>query len=146
MIDEIGRLRRIYDNIVPTVAGRVQMLEVSVTSAANAAADTLIATVTTQPCIVEGVIIRADSIQTVDLTSCPIKGGTAKILTFINAGNATQPNLDAIGKQVTWSILYGTYLAVGETLLMEHNGVGGNTLDLTVIIVYRASADGGHLV
>jgi len=142
----------IHDDLVvvsgytdPTVAGRVQVLEVSVTSAANAAADTVLATVATQPCLIEGVITRADAIQTTDLSSCPIKGGTAKVLTFINAGNATQPNLDAIGKQVRWGVLYGTYLAVGETLVMEHNGVGATALNLTVIIVYRATANGGTL-
>ena len=145
LTDEVLIVHKAVAAAIACAAGRVQVLEVSVTSAANAAADTVIATVAAQPCLIEGVIIRANAVQTTDLSSCPIKGGTNKVLTFINAGNATQPNLDAIGKQITWSILYGTYLAVGEDLRMEHNGVGATALNLKVIIVYRATADGGHL-
>ena len=124
------------------IIGRIQMLEVSVTSAANAV-DTVLATGTIQPCIVESVIIRADAPQTMNLTSCPIKGCAGKIITFINAGNATQPNLDATSKQVSWT--GSVYLNTGETLVMEHNGTWHTALNLTVIIVYRATADGGHL-
>ena len=135
--NKMARIQSVTD-----VTGRIQMLEVSVTSAANAL-DTVLATGTIQPCIVESVIIRADAPQTVDLTSCPIKGCAGKLVTFINAGNATQPNLDAISKQVEWS--GSVYLNTGETLVMEHNGTGSNALDLTVIIIYRATATGGRL-
>lgn len=145
-----GRLDLILDNIElqteERVAGKIQILEVSVTSAANAAADTVLATATAQPCIAEVVILRADAAQTTDLSSCPIKGCTGKVITFINAGNATQANLDATSKQLTWKEGGPIYLNTGETIVMEHNGTGATALDLTIIIIYKAVADGGYLI
>lgn len=143
MIDLIGRIKKILTYTDPKVAGRIQVLEVSVTSAADAVADTVLATGTTQPCIVESVIIRADAAQTADLVSCPIKGCTGEVVTLVNAGNATQANLDAQSKQISWT--GSVYLNTGETLVMEHAGVGATALNLTVIIKYRATADGGTL-
>ena len=124
-------------------AGVPQVIEVSVTSAANAASDTVLATVTAQPCIIESVILRANTAQTTDLGSCSIYGGTGKVITFIDAGDATRANLDATSKQIAWT--GSVYLNTGETIVMEHNGTGSSALDLTVIIKYCAVADGGYL-
>src|SRR5574337_41253 len=84
-----------------TDAGVRQVLEVSVTSAANAGAVTL-ATVTTQPCDIESIIVHANAAQTTDLTSCPVTGA-AGVITFIDAAIATQANLNATDKQVSYS-------------------------------------------
>lgn len=138
MIDIIGWLRKLET--------QPQILVVSVTSAANAVADTTLATVTTQPCIIEKVICRADAAQTADLTSCPIFGAAGKVITFISAVDAILANLNATSKQVGTAIQAGAYLNTGETIVMEHHGTGATALNLTVIIIYRTIADGGILL
>lgn len=143
MIDPIGALRRILVNTHILVAGRTQPLEVSVTSAANVG-DVIIATVTGQPCILDTVIIHADTAQTVDLTSCAIYAGATKVLTLIGPAIAAQANLNAIDKQVSETGL-GIRLAVGKTLVMTLIGTDTTAVDLTVTIIYKASADGGYL-
>jgi len=143
-IDLVGALRRILVNTHILVAGRTQPLEVSVTSAANVG-DVTIATVTGQPCIIDAVIIHADTAQTVDLTSCAVYAGAAKVLTLIGPGIAAQANLNAIDAQVSETGL-GIRLAVGKTLVMTLIGTGGTAVDLTVTILLRASVDGGYLV
>jgi hypothetical protein len=126
--------------------GVKQYKTISVTAAANAAADTTLGTVTTQGCIIEDVVIHADAAQTAELTSCPVLGGAAKCITFIAAVDAIQANLDAENKQVAWQTDGGSvYLPASATIVMEHNGTGATALDLTVIIGYRAAVDGGYL-
>ena len=125
-------------------AGKKQVLEVSVTAAANAGADTLLATVTDHPCIIDSIVIHADAAQTVDLTSCPVHGGAAKVIEFIPAALAVQANLDAIDEQVAWT--GAVRLAVAKTIVMVHNGTGATALDLTVIITYHSEVNGGFLV
>lgn len=128
--------------------GKTQVLEVSVTSAANAG-DVTIATVTAQPCDIEGVVLHADAAQTTDLTSAEIHGGAGQVVTFIDAAlGARIPNLDAADKQVGWDS--GTdgqvRLGVGKTIVLTLNGVGATPVDLTGIIIYKASANGGYLI
>lgn len=127
-----------------TIKKELEFLEVLVTSAANAGADTLLATVMKQPLYIELVVIYADAAQTADLTSCPVYGGTGKVITFVGANNAIQANLDAADRQVSWT--GAVRLAVGTTIVMEHNGTGATALDLTVLIGYRYQIAGGFLV
>lgn len=126
-----------------TDIGRMQVKTISVTSAANAAADTTLGTVTTQGCIIQGIVIHADAAQTAHLTSCPVHGGAAKVLEFISAADAIQANLDAENKQLGWD--GEVYLPTGSTIVMVHNGSGATALDLTATIRYVSIADGGYL-
>ena len=127
--------------------GNTQVLEVSVTSAANAG-DVTLATITTQPCIIDSIIIHADTGQTADLTSCAVYGGGSKVLTFIDAVDAIQANLNAADKQVGWSASNAgnVRLAATRTIVMTLAGTGATAVDLTVTIIYRSAVDGGYLV
>lgn len=130
-----------------TDAGVRQVIEVSVTSAANAGAVTL-ATVSTQPCMIESIVIHADAAQTTDLTSCPITGGASGVITFISAGIATQANLSATSEQVSWTGTGSTgpvRLPVAATIVITLNGTGATAVDLTVTITHYASVSGGTL-
>ena len=126
-----------------TVVGKTQVKTISVTVAANAAADTTLGTVTTQSCIIQGIVIHADAAQTADLTSCPVHGGASKVLTFISSTDAIQANLDAENKQIGWD--GEVYLPTGSTIVMVHNGSGATALDLTATIRYISVANGGYL-
>lgn len=125
------------------IVGKTQIKTIAVTAAANAAVDTTLGTVTTQGCIIQGVVVHADAAQTADLTSCPVLGGAAKVLTFISATDAIQANIDAEDKQIGWD--GEVYLPTGSTIVMVHNGSGATALDLTVTIRYAASVNGGYL-
>lgn len=129
-------------NAYKRLAGVPQVLEVSVTSAANAGNVTL-ATVTDQPCVIDSIIIHADTAQTTDLTSCAVYGGAGKVVTFISDTDATQANLDAADKQVSWT--GAVRLAAGKTIVMSLVGTGSTAVDLTVTITYHAAVDGGYL-
>lgn len=133
-------------NEVNRVAGKTQILEVSITSAANAG-DVTIATVTLQPCVIDGVILHADTSQTTDLTSAEIHGGAGQVITFIDAALGARANLDAPDKQIAWSgaVDGPVRLSVGKTIVLTLNGVGATAVDLTATIIYKAAANGGYL-
>lgn len=119
-----------------------QVLEVSVTVAANAGVTTL-ATVTTQPCVIKRVVLHADTVQTGDLTTAAIEAGASQVVTLIGTGDATQANLNAIDKQVAWE--GSVRLAATKTLTINLQGTGATAVDLTVTIEYEAAVDGGYL-
>jgi len=123
--------------------GYPQVKVVAVTANANAAADTTLGTGNTAAVTIDSIIVRAVAAQTGDLTSCPVYGGVGKVVTFIAAGNATQANLDATDKQVSWQ--GAVDIATGKTLVVEHNGTGVTPLNLSVTINYHANTDGGYL-
>lgn len=128
--------------------GKTQILEVSVTSAANVG-NVTIATVTAQLCVIVSVILHADAAQTTDLTSAEIHGGAGQVVTFIDAAlGARIPNLKLEDMQVGWDA--GTdgpvRLGVDKTIVATLNGTGATAVDLTAIIIYMASANGGYLV
>jgi hypothetical protein len=133
----------LYCCATTTDLGRIQVKTISVTAAANAAADTVLGTVTTQGCIIQGIVIHADAAQTADLTSCPVHGGASKVLTFISSTDAIQANLDAENKQLGWD--GEVYLPTGSTIVMVHNGTGATVLDLTATIRYVSAVNGGYL-
>ena len=131
--------------VAPTSVGNSQVLEVSITSAANAG-DVTVATVTTQPCIIDSIIIHADAAQTADLTTCAVTGGASKVITFISTNDATQANLDAADKQVAWaSDNGGVRLAASKTIVISLLGTGATAVDLTISITYHAAVSGGYL-
>ena len=127
----------------PYKQGERKILTIDVTSAANAGADTTLATVVGQPCVITSVVVLANAAQTGDLTSCPTFAGAAKVVILNPVAEAIQANLDAADKQLWWSGYVS--LKAGKTIVMEHNGTGATALDLTVYISYYPSADGGYL-
>ncbi len=162
----LGWLKSIYDNLttVDTVVdtnqdlldsttatpnayrreyGRRQVKEVSVTSAANAGADTTLATVTTQGCIIDSIIVHADAAQTADMTSATVVGGAAGVIEFIAAADLQQEDVDAENKQAAYTGIIG--LPATSTIVMVHTGTGATALNLTVWITYWAAVDGGYL-
>ena len=140
--DASGDLGTDIASLLGTNVGKKQVKEVSVTSAANAG-DVTLATITTQPCVIESIVIHADTVQTGDLTSAGIFGGAAKVVTFIAAADALQADLDAIDKQVFWE--GAVRLAAAKTIVIALAGTGATPVDLTVTITYRAAVDGGYL-
>lgn len=138
-----GDLADILAQTEERVAGRTQVLVEAVTSAANAG-NVVLTTVTTQPCLIDTVIIHAVTAQTADLTSCAVYAGASEVLTLIDAGNATQAALDAIDKQVSETDL-GIRLAAGKTITMTLVGSGATAVNLIVTIVYKAEVSGGYL-
>lgn len=140
---EFSRAVYIKGDDTTTNVGTTQVKTISVTAAADAVADTTLATVTTQGCIIQGIVIHADAAQTVDLTSCPVHGGASKVLTFIGAADAIQANLDAENKQIGWD--GEVYLPTGSTIVMVHNGSGATALNQTVTIRYVSAVSGGYL-
>ena len=149
LLDQITALRmaeldaaNIPADTDPKVMGRLQIKEVSINSAANAG-DVLVATVTTQPCLIESVVIHADAAQTADMTSCGVFGGAGKVITFISAADAVQANLNAADKQVAWE--GSVRLAATKTIVISLVGTGATAVDLTITIKYRACVSGGYL-
>ena len=124
-------------------AGLVQIKSVTVTSAANAG-DVTLATVTTQACEIESVVVQSNGATTADLTNVAVYGGAGKVVTFIGAAQGVRANIDAADKQV--ATLGPVALAATKTVVMTLTGAGVTAVDLTVIIAYRALADGGYLV
>jgi hypothetical protein len=122
--------------------GVTQIMEFSITAAANAGVTT-VATITTQPCMIESIVIHADAAQTGDMTSCAIEGGASQVVEFIGAAEAIQANLDAADKQVSWA--GAVRLAATKTITIDLQGTGATAVDLTITIKYRACVDGGYL-
>jgi len=149
LLDQITALRmaeldaaNIPADTDPKVMGRTQIFEKSITSAANAG-DVVVATITTQPCQIESVVIHADAAQTADMTSCGVFGGAGKVVTFISAADAIKANLDAADKQVAWA--GAVRLAATKTIVISLVGTGATAVDLTIVVKYRASVSGGYL-
>lgn len=134
----------INTNTDTKVSGRAQTFTKTITSAANAGAVT-VGTITTQPCVIESIVIHANAAQTADLTSCPITGA-AGVISFIPATVATQANLSATDKEVAVSYgSAGVSLKATKTIVITLNGTGATALNLDVIIVYRSTVSGGYI-
>ena len=123
-------------------AGRPQVFMKSVTSAANAG-DITLATVTTSPCIIDSIVVHADTASQTDLTSAAVSGGAVKVVTFIDATDAAKANIDEADEQVAWT--GAAYFGVGRTITMTLVGTGPTAVELFVSINYHANVDGGYL-
>ncbi len=146
--DSLRAIRAAIDAIgTPVEAtdkGVSQTLEVAVTSAADAAGDTLLATIASGSVVITKIVVFAVTGQTANMTSAPVKGGAAKVLTFLAAADIVQADVDAADKQVSWS--GEMRLNTGDTIVMEHNGTGPAALDLVVAFTFHASsADGATM-
>lgn len=138
----LSDLGLIHDRVKATQVGVTQVKEFSITAAANAGVTT-VATVTTQPCVIEKIIVHADAAQTGDMTSCAIEGGGSQVIEFISSADAVQANLDAADKQVGYDGV--VRLAATRIITIDLQGTGATAVNLTVTIVYRAAVDGGIL-
>ena len=123
--------------------GKTQILEVSVTAAANAGVTT-IATITTRPCLIKSIVLRSDGTTTEDLTSAAIEGGASQVVEFISTAEAVRANLDAADKQVY--CVGAVRLAATKTITIDLQGTEATAVDLTVTIEYESCVDGGYLV
>lgn len=129
--------------LVTTIAGKTQILEVSVTSAANAG-NVTVGTITTGACLIKSVVLHSDSAQTTDLASAAIYGGAGNVITFISAVEAAQANLDAVDRQISWQ--GAVRLNTGKVITIDLVGTGVTAVDLTVIIEYEGTVNGAHIV
>ena len=121
-------------------AGVMNIIQVSVTSAANAGTVT-VATTMTQACIVEAVVVRADVGQTSDLTSIGLFAGTSNIYTFFSS--ILQSDLNATDKQEGW--VGKLMLVPADKIKMVLTGTGATAVDVTVTIAYRPVYIGGYI-
>lgn len=139
MIDQSGKIAKVFN-------ARTQTLEKSITSAANAG-NVLVGTVTTQPCKIKSVIVHADTAAQTDLTSAGVYGGAdiaTHTITFLSAAAAAKANIDAANEQVGW--VGSVRMAAGTVIAIELLGTGATAVDLTVIVEYEASVDGGYII
>lgn len=123
-------------------AGKTQISRKQITSAANAG-DVTVATISTQPCLIKSIVLRANAAITADLTSAAIYGGAGKVVTFIDAASGARANIAATDKQVFWvgAVAFGT----GKTIVITLTGTGATAVNFQVTIEYEAAEDGGYL-
>jgi len=113
-----------------------------ITSAANAGAVT-VATVTTQPCKIESIVVRSNGATTADLTSIAITGGASGVVTFLSAVEGVRANIAAADQQISWE--GSVTLAATKTIVITLVGGGATPVDLQVDITYRPIVAGGTL-
>ena len=124
---------------------RPQIFVKAITSAANAG-DVIVATVTTQPCQIDSIVVRSNGATTANLTSIGVYGGASKVVTFIDASTGVLANINAADKQVSWpDASSGVTFAATKTIVMTLTGTGATAVDLQVDFYYHAIADGGYL-
>ncbi len=126
----------------PVGAGVQQTKAFSITAALNAGV-TAVATVGTQPVVIDSIVLHADTAAHADMTTCAIVGGVGQVITFISTEDAIEAKLDAIDKQVWW--IGAVRMAVGKIIYIDLQGVGATAADLTVTITYHAEVSGGLL-
>jgi flagellin-like hook-associated protein FlgL len=125
-----------------TVVGKCQIFTKNITSAANANAVT-VATVTTQPCFIESIVLRSNGATTADLTSIAITGGASGVVTFLSAVEGVRANIAAADQQICWE--GSVTLAATKTIVITLVGTGATAVDLQVDIKYRPIVAGGTL-
>lgn len=124
------------------LAGVPQTIEVSITAALNAGLVT-VATITAQPCVIDKVVLHADTAAHADMITAAIEGGASQVFEFIGTTDATEANLNAVDKQLGWTGV--ARFAATKTITIDLQGSGSNAADLTVTITYHAAVDGGYL-
>lgn len=125
------------------LAGVPQVFTKNITSAANAG-DVIVATITTQPCFIKGVVLRSNGATTANLTSAAIYGGAGKVITFIDSNTGVRANIAAADQQVAW--VGAVTFAATKTIVITLTGTGAAAVNLQVDIEFEAIADGGYLV
>jgi len=125
-------------------AGKTQIFTKNITAAANAGVTT-VGTITDQSCFIKRVVLRANGVTTVDLTSAAIKGGASQAVEFISAATAVTASINADDEQVSYSG-GGAVLKATKTIVVDLQGTGATAVDLDVIVEYEAIAAGGYIV
>jgi hypothetical protein len=120
---------------------RVRYLQSVRTDFSDAGAVTL-ATVTGSVEI-ERIIIKSTAVTTVNLTSVACTGGSADVVTFIDAISGARANIAAADQQVVWQ---GS-VELGNAALIRLTFVGGGhtAVALLATIRYRAITSGAGL-
>ncbi len=126
-----------------TDEGVRQVFEASVTVAANVGVPQVIGTVATQACIVESIIVYADTAQTADLVTYPVTGATG-VITFLNGADTAAQVLNVADEQLGWT--GSVRLATGKTIEITPTGTGATAVDLTVAITYYSSGGNGGVI
>lgn len=127
-----------------SLAGKTQILQKTITSAANAG-DVTVATVTDKECSVKGINVRANGVTTANLTNIGVYAGAGKVNTLVDSVTGARANIDAADKQVGNAPLGGVVLPAGSTVVITLTGTGAAAVNLTVTIEYTACEDGGYL-
>ena len=130
-------------NAVNRVVGKHQIFTKAITSAANAG-DVTVATITTQACLIESVVVHSDGATTVDLTNIGVYGGASKVVTLITTVQGAKANIDVQDEQVSWT--GSVYLPTNATIVITLTGTGATAVDLNVVVKYQACVNGGYLV
>lgn len=125
------------------LAGMSQTFSKQITAAANAG-DVIVATITSQLCLIKSIVLCSNGATTADLTSAAIYGGAGKVVTFIDATTGARVNINAIDKQVSW--VGAASLPAIKTIVITLTGTGGTAVDLQVNIEYCSIVNGGYLV
>lgn len=140
----VGTLQRIINLLLgtETSVGKCSVFSKQITSAANAG-DVVVATITTQACWIEGIVVRSNGATTADLTSIGIYGGTSKVVTFLSAVEGIAANIAAADQQIFWA--GEGSLAATKTIVITLTGSDATAVDLQVDIKYRPIVAGGYL-
>jgi len=125
------------------LAGVTQIFTKNITSAANIG-DVTVATITTQPCFIKRIVLRANNATTANLTNAAIYGGAGKVVTFIDSVTGIRANIAAADQQVAWG--GAASFAATKTIVITLTGTGAAAVNLQVDIEFEAIADGGYLV
>jgi hypothetical protein len=123
-------------------AGKTQIFTKNITAAANAGVTT-VGTITTQPCLIKRIVLRANGVTTADLTSAAIEGGASQAVEFISAATAVTASINADDEQVAFS--GAAMLKATKTITIDLQGTGGTAVDLDVIVEYCSTVAGGYI-
>ena len=142
---EFSRAVYIKGDDTTTDVGKTQVFEKSITSAANTG-NVLVGTITTQPCLIKSIVLHADTAAQTDLNSAGVYGGSVigtHAVEFLSAADAAKANIDAADEQVAWT--GAVRLAATRVIAIELLGSGATPVDLTVIVEYESTVDGGYI-
>jgi hypothetical protein len=123
-------------------AGKTQIFTKNITAAANAGVTT-VGTITTQPCLIKRIVLRANGVTTANLTSAAIEGGASQVVEFISAATAVTASINADDEQVAFS--GAAVLDATKTITIDLQGTGAAAVDLDVIVEYCATVAGGYI-
>jgi len=148
LVSRLGNLQTEADKIeTPSAAcnrqaGKTQIFTKNITAAANAGVTT-VGTITTQPCLIKRIVLRANGVTTANLTSAAIEGGASQVVEFISAATAVTASINADDEQVAFS--GAAVLDATKTITIDLQGTGAAAVDLDVIVEYCATVAGGYI-
>lgn len=129
--------------IAATDKGVRQVFEKAITAAANVGVAQTVGTVATQACIIESIIVYANTAQTADLVSYSVTGATG-VITFLDGADTAAQVLNVADEQLAWT--GSVRLATGKTIEIIPTGTGATAVDLTVAVTYYSSGGNGGVI